>query len=94
MGCYFLLSKGSRACGGGRHTLELVVVHAVLAGEGLDQSRQRRVPPHVVAVPDAALHLLSDVKRPHLWTWLIRTPPALETEAPQVCREQAKAMRC
>ena len=43
--------------GAGGPTLRLVVVHAVLAGQGLDERRQRRVPPHVVAVPDAALHL-------------------------------------
>lgn len=38
-------------------TLRLVVVHAILAGQGLNKRRQCRVPPHVVAVPDAALHL-------------------------------------
>lgn len=37
-------------------TLRLVVVHAVLAGQGLDQVLERGVAPHVVAQPDGGLH--------------------------------------
>lgn len=41
----------------GRRTLGLAVVHAVLAGQRLDEALQRAVPPHVVAAPDRALNL-------------------------------------
>ena len=40
-----------------RRTLFLAVVHAVLAGQRLDEALQRGVPPHVVAAADRALHL-------------------------------------
>ncbi len=46
-----------------QRTLLLPVVHAVLAGERLDEVLQRHVPPHIVALPDGALDLSSDMQR-------------------------------
>ena len=38
-------------------TLGLSIVHAVLPRQRLYEALQRHVPPHVVALPDGALHL-------------------------------------